>query len=426
MNSLFTCSWQKNIQPVNEQTWVDAVSKLLTEAAEDQSEMDLGDTPMSKTPGKRGKPADPRYARLMGLGSVRELAGTMTPRYFATKVIRQLEAEHPDKKIEDITDEQLLQAMNLVSNLSRKLATKPEIKFSTQKIADEPKSEEKLKRGKDAFETLKLNLEPGTELKFQEDLPSGYGIYTGEKDGLKYRITLKEFDGKPMKVSEIAKDNIASLIVTDPKVKQRSDPFQVEGDIDLPGPSREKPIADFPSEGEGDFSGPELDPEDVYATTEKEVEAPKRTRKSKASAEKEDEKEDEGDADEKEPGAEDVSAAEADEPEFTATQAAEKKKNYWERLKKENPELYKKAWAKRSGAVEDDDVEPEPEKVEAPEDTDEDKEEEDNEDMDVLKNPTIIIVHKKSPQALQKEMMEQIRLKNQNKLRHERRNTLGY
>jgi len=46
--------------------------------------------------------------------------------------------------------------------------------------------------------------------------------------------------------------------------------------------------------------------------------------------------------------------------------------------------------------------------------------------MDVLKNPTIIIVHKKSPQALQKEMMEQIRLKNQNKLRHERRNTLGY
>ena len=89
MNSLFTCSWQKNIQPVNEQTWVDAVSKLLTEAAEDQSEMDLGDAPMSKTPGKRGKPADPRYARLMGLGSVRELAGTMTPRYFATKVIRQ-------------------------------------------------------------------------------------------------------------------------------------------------------------------------------------------------------------------------------------------------------------------------------------------------------------------------------------------------
>jgi len=410
MNSLFTCSWQKNVTPINESAWVNDASSLLNEAG----------------PGKRGKAADPRYARLMGLGSVRELAGTMTPRYFATKVIRQLEADHPGKPIDEISDDDLLQAMNLVSNLSRKLAVRPDIKMTTQKTADVPKAEERVKKGKDAFETLNLNLDPDEELEFDEDLPSGYGVYTGEKDGLKYRVTVKEFDGKPMKVKDLAKDNLASLIVTDPKVKQRSDPAQVEGDIDLPGIPREKPVLDFPAEGEGDFSGP--DPEDVYSTAMGEEEAPKRTRKSRATK-TEDEKETETDTEEKEPGAEDVSAAEADEPEFTATQAAERKKGYWERLKEKDPELYKKAWAKRMGATEDDDFEPEPEKVEAPENADADTEDEDYEEecegMDIPMKPTIIIV-KKSPQALQREMLEQQRLKKQNKFKHERRNMLGY
>lgn len=411
MNRLFTCSWQKNVAPINEQSWVDSASSILNEEG----------------PGKRGKAADPRYARLMGLGSVRELAGTMTPRYFATKVIRQLEADHPGKAIDEISDDDLLQAMNLVSNLSRKLATRPDIKMTTQKTADVPKAEERVKKGKDAFETLNLNLDPGADLKFQEDLPSGYGVYTGEKDGLKYRLTLKEFDGKPMKVSEIKKDNLASLIVTDPKVTQRVEPPQTDEDINLPGPTREKPVADFPAEGEGDFTGP--DPEDVYGSSEGEVEAPKRKRKSRTTSETEDEKETESDTEEKEPGAEDVSAAEKDEPEFTASQAAEKKKGYWERLKEKDPELYKKAWAKRMGATEDDDFEPEPEKVEAPADADADKKDEDYEEecetMDIPMKPTIIIV-KKSPQAIQREMLEQIRQKKQNKFKYERKNTLGY
>ena len=178
MNSLFTCSWQKNVTPINESAWVNDASLILNEAG----------------PGKRGKAADPRYARLMGLGSVRELAGTMTPRYFATKVIRQLEADHPGKPIDEISDDDLLQAMNLVSNLSRKLAVRPDIKMTTQKTADVPKAEERVKKGKDAFETLNLNLDPDEELEFDEDLPSGYGVYTGEKDGLKYRVTVKEFE----------------------------------------------------------------------------------------------------------------------------------------------------------------------------------------------------------------------------------------
>lgn len=407
MNGLFTCSWQKNVTPSIKSAWVDDASMLLNEAG----------------PGKRGKAADPRYARLMGLGSVRELAGTMTPRYFATKVIRKLEADHPGKPIDEISDDDLLKAMNLVSNLSRKLAVRPDIKMTTQKTADVPKAEEKVKKGKDAFETLHLNLDPDTKLDFVEDLPSGYGVYTGEKDGLNYRVTVKEFDGKPMKVKDLAKDNLASLIVTDPKVKQRSDPAQVEGDIDLPGIPREKPVLDFPAEGEGDFSGP--DPEDVYGATEEEPEPPRRARKSRASTETEDEKEAEKDVEEKEPGAEDVSAAEANEPEFTASQAAERKKGYWERLKEKDPELYKKAWAKRMGATEDDDIEPEPEKIEAPESSTEDTDEEDCENMNIPMKPTIIIV-KKSPQALQKEMLEQQRLKRQIKFKHERRNMLGY
>ena len=54
------------------------------------------------------------------------------------------------------------------------------------------------------------------------------------------------------------------------------------------------------------------------------------------------------------------------------------------------------------------------------------KDEEDCEGMDIPMKPTIIIVHKKSPQALQKEMLEQIRQKKQNKFKYERKNTLGY
>ena len=44
MNRLFTCSWQKNVAPINEQSWVDSASSILNEEG----------------PGKRGKAADPR------------------------------------------------------------------------------------------------------------------------------------------------------------------------------------------------------------------------------------------------------------------------------------------------------------------------------------------------------------------------------
>lgn len=317
MNSLYTCSWQKNVVPLTEEEFISKATLVINEEG----------------PGKKGKAADPRYARLMGLGSVRELAGTMTPRYFATKVIRQLEADHPGKAIDEISDEDLLSAMNLVSNLSRKLATRPDIKMTTQKREEMPKAEEKVKKGKDAFETLTLNLDPGTKLEFQEDTPSGLGVYTAEKDGLKYRVALKEFDGKPLKVSDLKKDNVASLVVTEPSSKQTVEAPTV-GDIEAPKVQREKPVADFPAEGEGDFSGP--DPEDIAVGKQYEMD------------EDEDAEDEDGDS------------------------------------------------------------------------------EEDCEGMDIPMKPTIIIVHRKSPQAIQKEMLEAIRIKKQGKFKHERKNTLGY
>lgn len=357
MNSLFTCSWQINVSPINEQTWVDDVSTILTEAAEEQTEIDLGDE-TTKSPGKRGKKADPRYARLMGLGSVRELAGTMTPRYFATKVIRQLEADYPDKKIEDITDEELLQAMNLISNLSRKLVMKPEIKFSAQKTEDIPKAKDKVKKGKDAFETLAMNLDAGVELKFKEDTPSGLGVYTAEKDGLNYRIALREFDGKPIKVKDITKDNIASLVVTEPSSKQTIEAPTV-GDIEAPKIERDKPVVDYPAEGDGDFSGP--DPEDLATGKDYEM----------------DEDEDEEDMDD------DQDMTDDEDPDDELDMS--------------------------------DDV-----------DTDElDMSDEDCEGMNVPMKPTIIII-KRSPQSLHREMMQNIIQDKQNRMRHERRNTLGY
>ena len=256
MNSLFTCSWQKNVNPITEQGWIKDVSRILAEAADDQSELDLGNEPTVKKSGKKGKKPKPEYERIMGLSSVRNLVGTMTPRYFATKVIDQLSVDHPGKKINEITDEELLAAMNQVSRLSRNLANRPDIQFGTEKVVDKPKPE--IKKGKDAFETLNMNLEPGTKLEFEKDTPVGLGLYTTIQNGLKYRVALKEFDGKPINVKDVSKDNIASLVVTDPKSPQTVEGPTL-GELEAPKVRREKPVADFPAEGEGDFSGPDPD-----------------------------------------------------------------------------------------------------------------------------------------------------------------------
>ena len=103
MNSLYTCSWGKNVAPLYNEDWAASVFDIITEAK-----------------GKRGKEAAPGYARLMSLKDIKNLAGTMTPRYFATKVLKQLSQDHPEVDNKDITEDDLLSAMNLVAQLSRK------------------------------------------------------------------------------------------------------------------------------------------------------------------------------------------------------------------------------------------------------------------------------------------------------------------
>ena len=118
MNSLYTSSWAKNVAPNKDALWNHEFKEIVNE-------------------GTRGRAAHPAYAKLMGMQSVKNLKGTMTPRYFATKVLKQLEKEHPEEKIEDIianiTDEDITSMMNVAAQMSRKLQMKPEMTFSATK-----------------------------------------------------------------------------------------------------------------------------------------------------------------------------------------------------------------------------------------------------------------------------------------------------
>ena len=242
MNSLYTCSWGKNVAPLYNEDWAASVFDIITEAK-----------------GKRGKEAAPGYARLMSLKDIKNLAGTMTPRYFATKVLKQLSQDHPEVDIKDITEDDLLSAMNLVAQLSRKLQMRGDITLSTDK-GDASASPSQVQKGDTPFDTLNLNIDPEAMLTFDKETPAGYSTYIVNKNGLKYNVTLKVADGQPVKLKDLDKDNVASLQVTNPKQKETVS-LPTAGDTDAPKIEREKLVADFPGGKEDDFSGP--DPEDV-------------------------------------------------------------------------------------------------------------------------------------------------------------------
>lgn len=242
MNSLYTCSWGKNVAPLYNEDWAASVFDIITEAK-----------------GKRGKEAAPGYARLMSLKDIKNLAGTMTPRYFATKVLKQLSQDHPEVDIKDITEDDLLSAMNLVAQLSRKLQMRGDITLSTDK-GDASASPSQVQKGDTPFDTLNLNIDPEAMLTFDKETPAGYSTYIVNKNGLKYNVTLKVADGQPVKLKDLDKDNVASLQVTNPKQKETVS-LPTVGNTDAPKIEREKLVADFPGGKEDDFSGP--DPEDV-------------------------------------------------------------------------------------------------------------------------------------------------------------------
>ena len=81
----------------------------------------------------RGKKIDdPLRAKLMGMEDIRSLKGTMTPRYFATKVIRHLQSEYPELDIDDLTNDDIQNAINVVANISKPLATRSDIQITTR------------------------------------------------------------------------------------------------------------------------------------------------------------------------------------------------------------------------------------------------------------------------------------------------------
>ena len=190
----------------------------------------------------RGKKiADPLRAKLMGMEDIRDLKGTMTPRYFATKVIRFLQKENPELDVQDLSDEDIQNAINVVSNVSKPLATRPDVKITTR---ERGAAKEGLKKGDTGFETLQLNLGSDTILKSEGGVGEN-DLYTVVSDGLKYRVTLNNFKGTKINLDDIEQDDVVSVVIVKPSETEKVDKFG--GEIEMG--DREKLVADFP-EGE--------------------------------------------------------------------------------------------------------------------------------------------------------------------------------
>ena len=195
----------------------------------------------------RGKKiADPLRAKLMGMEDIRGLKGTMTPRYFATKVIRFLQNENPDQDIEDLTDDEIQNAINVVANVSKPLSTRSDVKITTRERGS---ADAGLKKGDSGFETLQLNLGSDAVLNSQGEVGEN-DLYTIVKDGLKYRVTLNSFKGTKVSLDDVKQDDIVSVVIVKPSEMETVDKFG--GEIEMG--QREKLVADYPEGEEDDMS----------------------------------------------------------------------------------------------------------------------------------------------------------------------------
>ena len=197
----------------------------------------------------RGKKiVDPIRAKLMGMEDIRDLKGTMTPRYFATKVIRFLQKENPELDIENLSDEDVQNAINVIANVSKPLASRPDVKITTR---ERGAAKEGLKKGDTGFETLQLNLGGNTILRSEGEVGEN-DLYTVVSDGLKYRVTLNSFKGQKINLDDISQDDVVSVVIVKPSEMETVDKFG--GEIELG--QREKLVADYPEgeeEGEDDI-----------------------------------------------------------------------------------------------------------------------------------------------------------------------------
>ena len=195
----------------------------------------------------RGKKiVDPLRAKLMGMEDIRDLKGTMTPRYFATKVIRYLQKENPELDLENLSDDDIQNAINIMANVSKPLASRPDVKITTR---ERGAAKEGLKKGDSGFETLQLNLGGDTILNSEGGVGEN-DLYTVVSDGLKYRVTLNKFKGQKLNLDDISKDDIVSVVIVKPSETEKVDKFG--GEIEMG--DREKLVADFPEGEEGNMS----------------------------------------------------------------------------------------------------------------------------------------------------------------------------
>jgi hypothetical protein len=250
MNSLYTSSWAKNVAPNKDALWNHEFKEIVNE-------------------GTRGRAAHPAYAKLMGMQSVKNLKGTMTPRYFATKVLRQLEKEHPEEKIEDIianiTDDDITSIMNVAAQMSRKLQMKPEMTFSAAKAEKTAPINQRFEKGSNASDTLSKNISPEAQFKYEGEVGENT-IYSSNHNGLRFRVTVKNGTGKPMNLHDIMNAHVVSLQVEDPNSQTTVEGPQTDAEMTTHRGEhkRSKLVADYPHEGgKGDEDWNEPDPEET-------------------------------------------------------------------------------------------------------------------------------------------------------------------
>ena len=192
------------------------------------------------------------------------------PKDFLDKLGKDLEEYNDIKhKIGDTEVDNVTAFLNNLAGFREtrgvKIGEEPKEKYGSAKdiqaaVTAGP-AKERVKKGSSSYETITMNLDPETTLDFDDESPAGFPIYTTVKDGLKYRVTLKDADGKPIKVSSLSPENIASVVVTEPHAKQQvqiPSPNELE---DIGTVEREKSVHDNPPFPPDDYSS--KDPEDA-------------------------------------------------------------------------------------------------------------------------------------------------------------------
>ena len=279
MNKLYSCSWVQNTNLINEsyQEKVnlvnESISTILGSVMKKMKAANVGipyrdarlyfyqflkDKHENVIPGEfkdkfsRSKPQGKDINDLMG----KLIMDEKTPKGFFDKLTQEFDdyssEKHKigDKEIDSVTaflnttaGSREYRGVKIGGEKKQKYGDVDTIQAAVQSGVA---AEKRLKKGATGFETLQLNLSPETEFTFDQETPMGFDLYTTVKDGLKFRVTLKQSNGKPFQLGQLTPDIIKSVVVTEPTTANKQG---------------EKAVVDFPSGGEGDFSGP--DPEDT-------------------------------------------------------------------------------------------------------------------------------------------------------------------